>query len=60
MSDCENCTLAEGRSDGRLDQLVRLWIHGSSGLIQEQDSGVSQQSPGQTHKLPLAYTVTNI
>ncbi len=60
MSDCENCALAEGRSDGRLNQLVRLWIHGSSGLIQQQDSGVSQQSPGQTHKLSLAYTVTNI
>lgn len=46
------CKLA---ADGALDELVSLQVHGSRGLIQHEDLGLAQQSPGQAQQLPLPH-----
>ena len=50
----DDCAVGKLRADGLLDQVVRLQVHSSCGLVQHQDLGLAQEGPGQTHQLTLA------
>ena len=54
VGDGEHGAVLKLGPDGGLDQGVGLQVHGRCGLVQHQNLGLPQQSPGQTHKLPLA------
>lgn len=56
MSYCQDGAVLKLRADGGLDQVVCLHVHSCSGLIQDQDLGLPQQSSGQAHQLPLTHT----
>ena len=43
-------------ADGGLDQVVRLHVYSSRGLIQDQDLGLAEESASQADQLPLAQT----
>src|SRR6185312_6402341 len=43
---------------GMLDLTLRLGVHRTGGLIQDQDRGIQGQSPGKAQKLALPHTQT--
>lgn len=59
VGDGDHCAVGELVLDGRLNEVVCLQIHRSSGLIQDQDLGFPKQSPAQAQQLPLAYAAAN-
>ena len=44
-------------SYGFLDEVISLQVHGSCGLVQHQDLGLTEESSSQTHQLTLTNTV---
>ena len=44
-------------SDGLLNEIISLQVHGSRGLIQYQDLGFTEQGSSKTHQLTLTNTV---
>ena len=52
--------LSERRPDGGLDELIGFCVHGSSGFIQDEYSGLAQKSSSQTQQLPLSQTVIHV
>ena len=58
MCDGEDGTVSKFCADGLLNEVIGLEVHGSSGLVQDQDLGLAEQSSGQAHQLTLANTVS--
>ncbi len=44
-------------SDGLLDEVISLQVHGSCGLVQHQDLCLTEEGSSQTHQLTLTNTV---
>lgn len=59
MSNGDSRAVGELLLDGRLDKVIGLYIHRSSGLIHDQNLGFPKQSPGQAQQLLLPYAVAN-
>jgi len=55
VCDGEDGAVGELPADRGLDQVVQLQVHGSRGLVQDQDAGLAEQGPAQTQQLPLAH-----
>ena len=55
VSDGDDCTLGKLGPDGLLDEVVRLQIHGSRSLVQNQHLGLAQQGTGEAHQLTLPH-----
>ena len=58
MCDGEDGAVSKLCADGLLNEVISLEVHSSSGLIQDQDFGLAEQSSGQAHQLTLANTVS--
>ncbi len=43
-------------SYGLLDEVISLQVHGSCGLVQHQDLGLTEEGSSQTHQLTLTNT----
>lgn len=56
MGDGEDGAVLKLGADGGLDEVVSLQVDSGRGLVQDEDSGLPQESSGQTHQLPLAHT----
>ena len=59
VCDGEDGTVFKLGADGGLDQVVRLHVYSSRGLIQDQDLGLAEESASQADQLPLAQTEPN-
>jgi len=59
MGDGQHGAVLKLSADGGLDEGVRLQVNRGCGLVQNQNLGLPQQSPGQTHELTLAQTVSD-
>ena len=55
VSNGEYGAVSELGPDRRLDQLIRLQVHGCRRLIQDQDLGLTQEGPGQAEELTLTH-----
>lgn len=56
VSNGEHCAVGELLPDGGLDEGVCFKVHGSCGLIQNQDARLSEQGSSQAQELSLAHT----
>lgn len=56
VSDGEHGAVFKLSPNGRLDEIVRLQVHGSRSFIQDEDPRLPQERSSQTHQLPLAHT----
>lgn len=59
MGNGDNSAVGELAPDGLLDELIRLQIHSSGGLIQDQNLGFPKESPAQAQELPLPYAAAS-
>ena len=50
---CKHCAVCEGLPDGGLDHRVCLKVNSSRGLVQHQDTRLTEQTTGQAHELAL-------
>lgn len=56
VRDGEDGAVLKLCADGGLDEIVGLQVHSGRSFIQDEDSGLPQQSSSQTHQLPLTNT----
>lgn len=56
VSDGENGAVLKLCADGGLDEIISLQVDSGRSFIQDEDSGLPQQSSSQTHQLPLTNT----
>lgn len=59
VGDGQDSAVLKLGPDGGLDQVVRLTVYSCSGLIQNQDLGLAEESAGQADQLPLTQTEPN-
>ena len=57
VCDGEDSAVCKLCSDGLLNEVISLQVHGSCGLIQHQDLGLTEEGSSQTHQLTLTNTV---
>ena len=56
MCDGEDGAVSKLCADGLLNEVIGLEVHSGSGLVQDQDLGLAEQSSGQAHQLTLTHT----